>query len=71
MSNGSMKSLIDISFVNLVKIVPIGFESKNTTGALNNFQDIWVWSFCEAVNHESATIKHLQKLTRIYNRITP
>ena len=34
---GNIKSMIVKSFVNLVEILPEGFESKNTTGDLITF----------------------------------
>jgi len=37
-TNGKKKSKITVSFENLVSTLPIGFSSKNTEGALNNFQ---------------------------------
>lgn len=39
---GSMKSVTEMSLENLVRIVPMAFESKNWIGALNSDQDIRV-----------------------------
>ena len=39
-SLGRAKSVVIISAENLVRIAPIGFESKNITGARSNFHTI-------------------------------
>ena len=64
-SIGSKKSVIAISLENLVSIVPIGFESKNITGALRRLQTILLWIFLEDITHDAATAKHLTKLNNI------
>ena len=46
-TRGKKESSMTVSFENLVNILPIGLESKNTTGALSNFQSAFLWIFIE------------------------
>lgn len=48
----SIISMIVVSFENLVRILPIGFASKNTDGARKSFHTILSWILIAEMNED-------------------
>lgn len=61
---GSLTSILSISRLNRLKILPMGVTSKNATGQRNALKRSELWSTCDPLTFLSAEIRSIMMKSR-------